>query len=269
MTLSMSHSRLSALLPPGLMQLLLWSIAGPALAQVPTSPSNLQGTWEVVQVAVDQQDQPHWQYFPDDPRLLGRELRISSSEISLNDDSRACGKAVLSALPKTSLQKFIGQSLPRPEHFQTPTYPTLPDFGLKLADATVSPWQASCTDDTSPWNHAWFIPLPPDRLLTHDDSSGFVLLLRRRAASASIRPSFACDKAEGTAERTICTSMPLAGYDRSVAAAYHRALAVAGDDSSSLKQEQRSWLKARNACGTDTECLADSMRERVDQLMQQ
>ncbi|WP_168170320.1 lysozyme inhibitor LprI family protein [Rhodanobacter sp. C03] len=247
----------------------LWPVAWSALAIAATPPPNLQGTWDVVQVAVDQQDQSHWLYFPDDPRLLGRELRISASGISLNDDSRDCQKPVLSSLPKTSLQKFIGQSFPRPEHFQTPTYPTLSDYGLKLADAAVSPWQASCTPDASQWNHAWFILLSPDRLLTNDDNSGFVLVLRRRAGSTSIRPSFACDKAQSAAERTICTSQTLAGYDRSVTAAYHRALATAGDDTSSLKQEQISWLNTRNACNTDTECLAKSMRERVDQLMQQ
>jgi len=266
---STSHSRLSTLLFPCWILLLLWSIGGSALAKAATPPPNLQGTWDVVQVAVDQQDQPHWLYFPDDPRLLGRELRISTPDISFNDDSRDCQKPVLVALPKASLQKFIGRSFPRPEHFQTPTYPTLSDFGLELADARVSPWQAGCDPDTSQWNHAWFILLSPDRLLTNGDNSGFVLVLRRRASGSSIRPSFACDKAQSTAERTICASMPLAGYDRSVTAAYHRALTEADDDTSSLKQEQISWLKARNACNADIKCLAKSMRERIDQLMQQ
>lgn len=41
-----------------------WCVAGGAAAAAPPSP--LQGTREVVQVAVDQRDQPHWAWFPDD-----------------------------------------------------------------------------------------------------------------------------------------------------------------------------------------------------------
>jgi hypothetical protein len=45
------------------------------------------GPWDVVQVAVDRRDQPHWLYVPNDPRLLGRELIIGPSKLALNDGS--------------------------------------------------------------------------------------------------------------------------------------------------------------------------------------
>ena len=36
-------------------------------------PAALQGDWEVTQVGVDENDQPHWRYEPGDPRLeIGR-----------------------------------------------------------------------------------------------------------------------------------------------------------------------------------------------------
>jgi len=55
------------------------------------------------------------------------------------------------------------------------------------------------------------------------DNGGYVLLLQRREPGAAIRASFACSKAHSAVEQAICASPTLAGYDRSVAAAYRRA----------------------------------------------
>lgn len=231
-------------------------------------PGAMQGKWEVARVAVDGRDQPHWQYFPDDPRLLGRELVVSDASITINDDSRDCQAAVSKPLPSGSLQQFIGQRFPRPESLDTPTHPTLADFDLKLSDTAVSPIGTVCTPDNSPWNGAWWIQLSPDQALTNYDNSGYVLVLQRREANQPVKPSFSCSKAAGAAEQTICSSAALAGYDRSVTAAYHRATATS-DDKASLKQEQMDWIKARNLCAKDEACLQKSMHDRVDQLMQQ
>lgn len=244
-----------------------WCVAGCASAAAP--PSQLQGTWEVVQVAVDHSDQPHWAWFPDDPRLLGRMLQIDAAGIALDDDSRACTQPVLSDLAPGKLQDFIGQHFPRPARFDTPTAPTLHDFNLDLPDAPVAPVQIHCTPDASPWNGAWVVPLPAGRLLTNYDNGGYVLVLQRREPATPIRASFACSKAHSAVEQAICASPTLAGYDRSVAAAYRRALGLAGDDASAVKQTQLEWLKSRNACGSNAECLGQAMRERVEQLMQQ
>ncbi|KZC43223.1 MULTISPECIES: lysozyme inhibitor LprI family protein [Rhodanobacter] len=241
-------------------------VAGAATGAV--SPSQLQGTWEVVQVAVDRRDQPHWAWFPDDPRLLGRRLEIGAASIALDDDSRACMQPALSDLAPGRLQDFIGQRFPRPARFDTPTAPTLHDFGLDLPDAVVTPVQIRCTLGASPWNGAWLVPLPPGRLLTNYDNGGYVLVLQRREPGEAIRASFACNKAHSAVERAICASPTLAGYDRSVVAAYRRALGLAGDDAGAVKQVQIEWLRSRDACGANAECLSQAMRERVEQLMQ-
>jgi uncharacterized protein len=36
-----------------------------------------------------------------------------------------------------------------------------------------------------------------------------------------------------------------------------------------VKQAQVEWLRGRDACGANAECLGQAMRERVGQLMQQ
>lgn len=238
-------------------------------AAAATAPTTLPGRWEVIQVAVDHRDQSHWQYFPDDPRLLGRQLVVDDAGIRLDDGSSACGAPAFTALPADRLQRFIGDRFSRPESFDTPTQPTLADFGIRVGDAEVSPLQVRCTSDGSPWNGAWLVTASGDRLLTNYDGSGYVLVLRKVESQAPIRASFACAKAQSAAERTICASATLAGYDRSVSAAYRFALQRAGDDAAVLRQAQRQWMGSRDACGTDVHCLTESMRDRTDELMQQ
>jgi hypothetical protein len=249
----------------------IWLLAGCGTGnlQAATPPNTLAGTWEVVHVAVDHGDQPHWLYFPEDPRLLGRLVSISASELSIDNDSRVCRSPSITALPKAGLQKFIGQRFPRPPQEGTPMQPTLADFELAIADASVVPEQIGCSNEASEWQGAWIVPVAPERLLTNYDNSGFVLVLERRNGPGLIKPSFACAKARSAVEQAICSSATLAGYDRSVAAAYRRALSLAGDESADVRQEQTRWLASRNACGSDAACLAKSMRERTAQLMQQ
>lgn len=256
-------------LPLRWLLLAVWSVAGCAAGAGAAQPPDPHGSWEVIQVAVDHRDQPHWAYYPDDPRLLGRQLQITPAGISLDDDSRACMQPRLSSLAPATPGDFIGQRLARPPRFDTPTAPTPGDFGLTLPDAEVTALQVACTPDGSPWNGAWLLPLPDGRLLTNYDNSGYVLVLQRRAQGDPIHASFACAKAHSVVEQAICASPSLAGYDRSVAAAYRRAQGLAGDDAGTLKQEQIRWLQGRNACGANADCLAQKMRERVDQLMQQ
>lgn len=247
----------------------LGGIASCSTAFAASKPDSLQGQWEVIQVDVDRQDQPHWLYVPADPRLLGRQVRIAGSAISMDNDSRDCRKPGFSALPKSSLQQFIGQAFPRPPHYGVPLHPALSDFRLSFPDSSVQPLRVSCNPENSQWNGAWIIPLSTDRLLTNYDNGGYVLVLRRHQASDPVKPSFACAPTDHAAERTICRSATLAGYDRSVSAAYRRALKLSDDDTAPLRQAQRDWLKSRDACGVDIDCLAKSMRDRVNQLMQQ
>lgn len=241
-------------------------VAGSAASAA--SPSSLQGRWEVVQVAVDHRDQMHWLYVPDDPRLLGRQLDIDSGGIRLDDGSRPCLDPAMTALRVGTLQRFIGERYPRPAAFGTPARPTLADFGLELADAPVAPLQVACTPGDSPWNGAWWVAISADRLLTNYDNNGYVLVLRRSGERDPVRASFACARARGATEQAICASATLAGYDRSVAAAYRFALQRAGDEAAAIRQEQRGWIVTRDACGADAGCLGQRMRERVEQLMQ-
>jgi uncharacterized protein YecT (DUF1311 family) len=238
-------------------------------AAAATLPAKVQGHWEVIQVAVDQDDQPHWQYFPNDPRLLGRQLIVDDAGVRLDDGTPACAHPTVTALPASTLQSFIGHRFSRPASFDRPPRPTLAEFDIKIPDVHVAPLQLGCQPTASPWNGAWLVPAPGRRLLTNYDNGGYVLILRKLSSAEPIQASFACTKALSATERAICASSSLAAYDRSVAAAYRFALQRAGDDTKALRQDQRQWIATRNACAGDAGCLAERMRERTNQLMQQ
>lgn len=83
----------------------------------------------------------------------------------------------------------------------------------------------------------------------------------RAAAPAPIAASFDCARAASPAEKAICRDARLADLDRALGQAY--AARLAGEPG--LKQEQRAWLKARDAgCGDDRACLTAFLRLRLD-----
>lgn len=80
--------------------------------------------------------------------------------------------------------------------------------------------------------------------------------------------SFSCQGILSPTELAICDSPALAGFDRSVAAAYKRSLRRRTDNREDVIAEQRNWLKTRDSCKMEASCLEDRMRERIDALMQ-
>lgn len=83
-------------------------------------------------------------------------------------------------------------------------------------------------------------------------------------------PSADCSKAGTEIEKTICQTETLARLDRQLAEAYAAVRRTAGAD---IKQQQRSWLKERNACAeagssTISACLEDAYRQRLAELDQ-
>jgi len=68
--------------------------------------------------------------------------------------------------------------------------------------------------------------------------------------------SFDCSKASNKVERTICSVASISALDEKLAVAYKKA-------GSSYKQSQRDWLKKRNKCGADANCLFIEYTARI------
>lgn len=236
-----------------------------------TAP-RLSGSWEVVHVAVDARDQPHWYYRPDDPRLLGRELVIDESRVHLSGGSLDCNEAHWKSR-KTSWGQLLGKSFRRSPNPSVAALPSPADFGSTVAKgAIVSVNSLSCAQPAAsrgkPWANAWFVMQGPDTLALRLDSSALLMLVRR-AATAKPRASFDCAAASTATERALCSRTDLAGLDRSVSAAYSDALERQPEAALRLREEQTAWLGTRDSCGADATCLEDKMTQRIDELVQQ
>ncbi len=237
-------------------------------------PAAIQGHWEVTQAGVDENDQPHWRHEPDDPRLVGRAMDIGADgAVSFDFGKSPCTPIDWVARPSAALSTVVGKTFPRPPAADTPRRPALNDFGLKIADRNVVAYDANCAGATKAaeaptrWNRAWFAALGANSMIVAYDGD-LLLVLARTTPDAHASASFPCGAARTPTEKAICGSRSLAGYDRSVAAAYKRSLRRHTDDKQAVEQAQRDWLATRNACQGDAACLSDRLQERLDALMQ-
>lgn len=78
-------------------------------------------------------------------------------------------------------------------------------------------------------------------------------------SNRSGEPSFNCGKAGNSTERAICQSEELAALDRKMAEVYPVVL----DSGSFSAQSQTDWLKLRNKCANDSDCIGRSYRARL------
>lgn len=103
-----------------------------------------------------------------------------------------------------------------------------------------------------------------------DASIGFHQPADQRSPGTLSGPSFDCSKARAWAEKVICSDPELAALDQELASAYRSARARHSDTrSDSLKQEQRAWLRRRDACEGRPQsfgCLRRAYEIRISEL---
>jgi uncharacterized protein len=94
-----------------------------------------------------------------------------------------------------------------------------------------------------------------------------MLILASFVSSISFAASFDCDKASSRIEKLICTDPDLSQLDESLLFNYKLLLSSAGEtDTSSVKNNQRSWLKYRNSnCHSAYQCIV-TYAERIREL---
>jgi uncharacterized protein YecT (DUF1311 family) len=197
---------------------------------------------------------------PDDPQLVGRLVTFDGSSVTFDGDYKACAQAT-----RTTTQMAIGQliRLIFPDH---PNYGKVhvarpAEFGLTTAPATiVGATRFRCAapgvNHGADWTGATLFPVGGSRWALSLIKDHLLIL---EPATGPIRASFNCAKANTVAEQTICGDRLLAGWDRSVAAAYQ--------DGGGDKADQRAWLAERDKCGADKACLHDSMSLRTLNLL--
>lgn len=88
-------------------------------------------------------------------------------------------------------------------------------------------------------------------------------------AEPALATGMDCTKAASAVEKTICASTALYTQDIQMAGAYRALINANPQAQPELKQAQRSWLKTRDQCVDNQDCLSQSYRERVQSLQKQ
>jgi uncharacterized protein len=78
-----------------------------------------------------------------------------------------------------------------------------------------------------------------------------------------------CTKAASAVEKTICADTSLYELDVQMGSAYRGLIDASPQSKSELKTAQRAWLKTRNQCTENIDCLDQRYRERLLSLQQQ
>jgi uncharacterized protein len=87
------------------------------------------------------------------------------------------------------------------------------------------------------------------------------------AARAEPYAPLDCAKATSPSEIAICTSYALGQDEARMATLFGIATAlVAMGERGAIGDEQRQWLRTRDACGVDAACLADAYHTRIAAL---
>ena len=92
---------------------------------------------------------------------------------------------------------------------------------------------------------------------------GFTLLLPLAAFAAS----YDCTRADTAAEIAVCDNPGLNRMDEDLAVTYRSLLdRLPPRQAAHLRDDQRSWLVARDSCGADVRCLRARYQERMARL---
>ncbi len=87
------------------------------------------------------------------------------------------------------------------------------------------------------------------------------------APSPSTAASFNCRLASLPVEVLICNDVRLGALDEAMARRYYMLVNTAPPDAVlQIRAEQKAWIRGRNLCGYDGQCVANAYRHRLHQL---
>lgn len=112
---------------------------------------------------------------------------------------------------------------------------------------------------------------PRDTTLASHPLSRLLLCLSLTfgATASTQAASFDCAKATSDVEHSICNNPDLSSLDGQLSENYQSAIAsLPGDQADALRIGQRSWLKQRDACNGQENCLSDLFSQRAAELQE-
>lgn len=250
-------------------------------SNVKSLPKFMNGMWQVTKVYVDTgksrrniaRDDKFNDYI-----FLGRTLSVSPGIMAINTPAdKPCNMPGFETKP-TTVKALIDNSIST--RLPGGTAPPVEDMKLPLlASDKIDAHYLMCNGkprsknrgsvvEKNLSNAVWFIEINEHTLLMSWRKET-ILLLEPVTDDTKPVASYNCAKAGTVVEKTICGSIGLAAYDKSISEtykkirAYYRSKPNTGKYIKELKKNQREWLKKRNSCGSDEKCLEKSMARRV------
>lgn len=234
-------------------------LATAAFAQFPAAGP--RGQYEVVAAPRNPTvTNPQGRYRPDDPQLVDRLVSFTGASVAFDGDAKACARTTITS-ERTQLGRLLRRLIPDERKYGRLNIAKPRDYAIQLAPTTVvTATRYRCLrpvgNHGGDWDRAVAFPIGGGRFALSIVQDHLLIL---RPVAGPIRASFACGRAGSPSERAICADRLLAGWDRSVAAAYREGQ---GDPA-----EQRAWLAERDRCGADRACLHESMSLRAYNLL--
>lgn len=236
-----------------------------SLAQTVQSPV---GSWQVTNLSINNQSQRTLEYQHDDDRLVGRFINVSPTAITADLPGGVnCSSPVFTQNNQT-LDTWITQVFGEADDANAKNY-RLGISGTEKATITAIQCKAGQITSGDSDRNVDIVFVGNKVLLNWTDGS----LLTLKPIDQNTKPiaSFNCDKAVTDTEKVICRNRSLASLDASVSRSYSgyrkEALRLNNRDlESKLVTQQKEWLKKRNVCVSDTDCLQKSMQERLESL---
>ncbi|MBP2168771.1 uncharacterized protein YecT (DUF1311 family) [Erwinia toletana] len=223
--------------------------------------------WQVQKVKIYDYAQRRLYYQRNDDRLVGRFIQFSDNGITSGYPFFIDCQQPAYSISNQSVEDFIGKTVGAGNSASAEDYDLkdIADHNIKLIDVQCKTGYFAGGDGV-PTSVAMISPT--EILMNWAD--GTVLQLQA-VQKENIKPSFNCEKASTPAEKTICSNYQLAAWDTSVNHSYQTtrkmAKEIGGNDI--LKQiegSQKIWLKSRDTCTSDQQCLQQSMSDRLETL---
>jgi len=130
-----------------------------------------------------------------------------------------------------------------------------PTWGDPSGQGTQKPSWGSEEQDSGTDRPSWWAPEP---------RSPSPFNPPQPASSASNDgPSFDCNGRLNRTERRICNNPQLAALDVEMAGLYSRVVTSELGEWENIRDAQRSWLRTRNKCGADDQCLIETYESQI------
>lgn len=247
-------------------------------------PDDIIGKWQVKEVHLNTESGRTSEYTWNDPRLNGRIFDFMHDDVSddVYDFSDHCANPTVQVI-SAPLRDLMLRSLGGYEYPASGDVDPVRDYKLDSAkgirmrafslNCAKGLWQGDLgRSDGATANMnisgAW-IAFGENQKMYVRWRDETILVLTKIPLNAPITASFPCGKASTATEHAICNSYQLSAFDKSIAESFNRMMAqarVSGSQTASLAQSQRRWLKGRNTCGSNAECILKIMRRRLDDL---